>query len=63
MSKAAVTLVNVSSTSETVFIKELNINILFNEELIVTNDFTFAEIGAANSLLTAIQNDKILIKL
>jgi len=63
MSKAAVTLVNVSSTSETVFIKELNINILFNEELIVTNDFTFAEIGAANSLLTAIQNDKILIKI
>ena len=63
MSKAAVILVNVSTLSETVFIKELNINILFDEEFVVTDNFTFNEISAADSLLTAIQNDKILIKI
>lgn len=63
MSKAAVILVNVSSLSETVFIKELNINILFDEEFVVTNDFTFDQISSANSLLTAIQNDNILVKI
>ena len=62
MSKAEVKLVNVSSPSETVFIKELNVNILFNEELVITDDFTYTDITTANSLLLAIQNDKLLIK-
>ena len=62
MSKAEVKLVNVSSPSETIFIKELNVNILFNEELVITDDFTYTDITTANSLLLAIQNDKILIK-
>lgn len=63
MNKAEVKLVNVSSPSETVFIKELNINILFNEELIVTDEFTYADITSSQDLKDAIQNDNILIKI
>ena len=63
MSDVAVILVNVSSPSETIFIKELNINVFFNQDYIVTDNFNFDQISSANSLLTAIQNDKILLKI
>lgn len=63
MNNAVVILVNVSNPSETIFIKELNINIFFSKEYIVTDNFNFDQISSANSLSTAIQNDKILLKI
>lgn len=63
MSNAAVILINVSSPPELVFIKELNTNIVAGGEFIITNEFSFSEISSANSLLVAIQNDKILINI
>jgi hypothetical protein len=63
MSKAKVILVNVSNPYENVFIKELNINVAYGGDVTVTNNFTFDQISSANSLLTAIQNDNILVKI
>lgn len=77
MNDAVVILVNVSSPSETIFIKELNINVAKKPQrrpgsgkistkdpyYIVTNNFNFDQISSANSLSTAIQNDKILLEI
>jgi hypothetical protein len=63
MSNATVTLINVSKPYENIFIKELNINVSYGGDFIVTNNFTFDQISSANSLADAIQNDKILIKI
>lgn len=63
MSKALVILNNVSNPAETVFIKELDVNVKSNENLVLSGKFTFDQISSANSLLTAIQNDKILVEI
>lgn len=63
MSKALVILNNVSNPAETVFIKELDVNVKSDENLVLSGKFTFDQISSANSLLTAIQNDKILVEI
>lgn len=65
MSIAIVTLVNVSSPSETLFIKELTLNILPNEELFITEQLLYQQINsiASPSLFDLVQNDKVLVKI
>ncbi len=65
MSIAIVTLVNVSSPSETIFIKELTLNILPNEEVFITEQFQYVQINSAFSIsiLDAVNNDKVLVKI
>lgn len=78
MNNAIVILVNVSNPSETIFIKELNINVMKKPQVrpgsidkistkdpyyVVTDNFNFDQISSANSLLTAIQNNKILLEI
>lgn len=65
MSIAIVTLVNVSSPSETLFIKELTLNILPNEELFITEQLIYQQINsvASPSLFDYVQNDKVLVKI
>ena len=65
MSIAIVTLVNVSSPSETIFIKELTLNILPNEEVFITDQFQYQQVNSAFavSILDAVNNDKVLVKI
>lgn len=65
MSIAIVTLVNVSSPSETIFIKELTLNILPNEEVFITEQFQYQQVNSAFavSILDAVNNDKVLVKI
>jgi hypothetical protein len=65
MSIAIVTLVNVSSPPETLFIKELTLNILPNEELFLTEQLIYTQVNsiASPSLFELVQNDKVLVKI